>query len=199
MTSKGSAPTPKPEFPLSTFAFLFAEIVHYHQSQVSSDEELEERLHQAGVPVGMKYLELIAFRQGPKATKRELLGNNTPVNHAVSVLQFVYSVMWKSLFKRTATGLVKGPDDDNREIYLLDNDPITNKFISTGSGGGSSGGGGPNGDGNDIQANEGPHCGAFLAGLIQGAMLAMGVDCTVTASWDQTHTQTVFVVKVLGK
>jgi hypothetical protein len=163
-----TAPT-KPEVPLSTFALLFAEMVHYHQQQTKSIDELEDRLHQAGFGIGKRYLELVAFRQGGKNTKRE--------QNAVACLQYVYSTIWKSMFGRNASGLVKGGDDEN-ELYLLENDPITNKFVSVPSGYG------------DI------NCAAFLAGIINGALVAMCIDCAVTASWDESHTQTVFVVKV---
>lgn len=165
----------KPEVPLSTFALLFSEIVHYNQQQTSSGDDLEERLHAAGLGVGKRYLELFAFRQGAKNVKRD--------TNPVACLQFVYNQLWRSLFGRSATGLVKGSEEDN-ELYLLENDPITNVFAS----------GPPKGDG---MGNGTPvNCAAFLAGVVNGAMQAMGVDCTVTAGFNEDQTQTVFVVKI---
>jgi hypothetical protein len=160
----------KPEVPLSTFAFLFAEIVHYHQQHTTTIEELEARLHAAGMSIGKRYLEMVGYRQGVKNLKLE--------NNAVSSLHFIYATFWKSMFGRTATGLVKGNDGDS-ELYLIESEPITNKFVS-------------------VPRNFGDiNCASFLAGMINGAMLAKCIDCTVAASWDEAHTQTVFVVKIL--
>ena len=47
---------------LSAFAYLYSELVQYHQSRVSSISELERRLEAAGFGVGLKTIELAAFR-----------------------------------------------------------------------------------------------------------------------------------------
>lgn len=182
-----SRPIVKPEIPLSTFALLFSEIVHYNQQQTTTGDDLEERLHSLGLGIGARYLELAAFRQGTKI-KRD--------PNPVTCLQFVYSTIWRMLFGRTATGLVKGSDDD-KELYLLENDPITNTFASTGGGSGDSNDEmGAVGDTGGSRSSGQVNCAAFLAGIINGAMQAMRIDCTVTASFNEDQTQTVFVVKV---
>ena len=61
---------PKPLIPLSTFAYLFSEMVSYHQQHVDSLELLESRLHEAGSSIGLRYLELYAFRN-PKSYPRD--------------------------------------------------------------------------------------------------------------------------------
>ena len=56
---------------LSAFAFLFSEIVQYHQSRVESISDLERRLEEAGYGVGVKLLELYTLRESAKNAKRE--------------------------------------------------------------------------------------------------------------------------------
>ena len=47
---------------LSAFAYLYSELVQYHQSRVASISELERRLESSGFGVGLKVLELLAYR-----------------------------------------------------------------------------------------------------------------------------------------
>lgn len=47
---------------LSAFAYLYSELVQYHQSRVASISELERRLESAGYGVGLRVLELLAYR-----------------------------------------------------------------------------------------------------------------------------------------
>jgi hypothetical protein len=47
---------------LSAFAYLYSELVQYHQGRVASISELERRLESAGYGVGLKVLELLAYR-----------------------------------------------------------------------------------------------------------------------------------------
>jgi len=48
---------------LSAFAYLYSELVQYHQGRVASISELERRLESSGYSVGLKVLELLAYRQ----------------------------------------------------------------------------------------------------------------------------------------
>ena len=47
---------------LSAFALLYSELVQYHQSRVASISELERRLERSGYGVGLRVLELLAYR-----------------------------------------------------------------------------------------------------------------------------------------
>mmetsp|Transcript_6237 Transcript_6237/g.15182 ORF Transcript_6237/g.15182 Transcript_6237/m.15182 type:complete len:95 (+) Transcript_6237:227-511(+) len=47
---------------LSSFAYLYSELVQYHQNRVDSISELERRLESSGYGVGLKMLELISYR-----------------------------------------------------------------------------------------------------------------------------------------
>eukprot|EP00985_Skeletonema_marinoi_P006031 scaffold2618_cov189-Skeletonema_marinoi.AAC.1 len=47
---------------LSAFAYVYSELVQYHQGRAASVSELERRLESAGYGVGLKVLELVAYR-----------------------------------------------------------------------------------------------------------------------------------------
>lgn len=47
---------------LSAFAYLYSELVQYHQNRVDSISELERRLESSGYSIGLKILELQAYR-----------------------------------------------------------------------------------------------------------------------------------------
>ena len=46
----------------SAFAYLYSELVQYHQSRVASISELERRLESSGYGVGLRMLELLSYR-----------------------------------------------------------------------------------------------------------------------------------------
>jgi hypothetical protein len=95
---------------LAAFAFLFSELVQYHQSRVSNINELERkcvsprrnsrchrprgappaRLEEAGHGVGSRMLDLLCARD--KANRREV--------RLQGILQFVHTNVWRSLFGR---------------------------------------------------------------------------------------------------
>jgi len=47
---------------LSAFAYVYSELVQYHQGRAASISELERRLESAGYGVGLKVLEMTAYR-----------------------------------------------------------------------------------------------------------------------------------------
>merc|ERR1711964_364877 len=52
----------RPDVSLSAFAFLFAETVNYCLKKVTMVHELEDRLHDLGMPVGVRVLDLYNFK-----------------------------------------------------------------------------------------------------------------------------------------
>jgi len=104
---------------LSAFAYLFSELVQYHQNKVTSISDLERRLEEAGYDVGLKAVELAAFRS--KEYKRE--------TRLMSILHFVSGTIWKSLFGRAADSLERSIDNDD-EYMIVDYMPITSSYIS---------------------------------------------------------------------
>lgn len=133
---------------LSAFAYLYSELVQYHQSRVSSISELEQRLSRSGYGVGFKVLELLAYRS--RETKRE--------TRIMSILQFVSSAVWKSLFGKPADSLERSIDHAD-EYMIFDYNPITSNFVSV----------------HQSSAD------AYISGIIAGVLEGAGFSARVSA------------------
>lgn len=81
--------------PLSTFAYLFSELVQYSQMNVTNVGDLERRLEAVGWSVGMRLLEILTYRE--RAGRRE--------TRLLDMLRFVHSTVWKYMFGRAASDL----------------------------------------------------------------------------------------------
>lgn len=99
---------------LSAFSYLFSEMVQYHQNRVDSVSALEQRLEAAGYGVGLKILELLAYRARDYTRQTKLM----------NMLQFVSTTAWKSLFGKAADSLEKSIDHAD-EFMIVDYAPIT--------------------------------------------------------------------------
>lgn len=99
---------------LSMFAYLYSEMVQYHQNRVDSISELERRLEATGYGVGLRVLELLAYRS--REYKRE--------TRLMNLLQFVSTTVWKSLFGKAADSLERSIDHAD-EFMIIDYTPIT--------------------------------------------------------------------------
>ncbi|CDJ43352.1 transport protein particle component Bet3 domain-containing protein, putative [Eimeria tenella] len=128
------------EVSLSSFSFLFSEMVQYSLNAAKKGYRMEDRLHEMGLRIGYKVLELVAFRE--RAAKREI--------RIVSFLSFVASAVWRCLFGRSME-LLRAQDTE-LEYMLNDKELLTNKFIS------------PPRDLGHL------NCGAFAAGIIEGLL-----------------------------
>ena len=84
-----------PQVSLSTFAYLFSELVQYCQSRVSNVGELERRLEDVGHGVGLRLLEILAYRERTGRRETRLL----------DILRFIHTTLWKYLFGRQAKDL----------------------------------------------------------------------------------------------
>jgi trafficking protein particle complex subunit 5 len=109
----------EPVVSLSSFAYLFSEMVQYHQNRVDSISELERRLESTGFSVGLRVLELLAYRSREYRRETKLM----------NVLQFVSTVVWKSLFSKPADSLERSIDHAD-EFMIVDYAPITSTFVS---------------------------------------------------------------------
>eukprot|EP00527_Entomoneis_sp_CCMP2396_P009754 CAMPEP_0198136402 /NCGR_PEP_ID=MMETSP1443-20131203/56_1 /TAXON_ID=186043 /ORGANISM="Entomoneis sp., Strain CCMP2396" /LENGTH=201 /DNA_ID=CAMNT_0043797617 /DNA_START=34 /DNA_END=636 /DNA_ORIENTATION=+ len=137
---------------LSSFAYLFSEMVQYHQNRVDSISELERRLEATGYGVGLRVLELLAFRA--REYKRE--------TRLMNVLQFVSITVWKALFGKAADSLERSIDHAD-EFMIVDYAPITSTFVSVPS------------DFGGLSAD------AYLSGIICGILEGAGFPARVTA------------------
>eukprot|EP01029_Cantina_marsupialis_P029129 TRINITY_DN779840_c0_g1_i1.p1 TRINITY_DN779840_c0_g1~~TRINITY_DN779840_c0_g1_i1.p1 ORF type:complete len:189 (+),score=33.95 TRINITY_DN779840_c0_g1_i1:120-686(+) len=145
------------EVSLSSFAFLFSEIVRYSQSRVNNTSDLKRRLESLGHDIGTRILELI--------TVRERIARGGDVKREtklLNMLKFISNRVWKLLFGKPASSLQKSTEKSN-EYMINDNSPLTNTFISV-----------PKDFGN-------LNCAAFIAGIVNGILDAAGFACNVTA------------------
>jgi len=145
-SSEGSAVS------LSAFAYVYSELVQYHQGRAASISELERRLESAGYGVGLKVLELVAYRT--KETKRE--------TRLMSILHFVSSSVWKALFGKSADSLERSIDHAD-EFMIVDYEPITSTFVSVPP------------DLGQLSAD------AYVSGIIAGVLDGAGFSARVTA------------------
>lgn len=148
---------------LSAFSLLFCELVEYSQAKSTSIEELQTRLSNAGKHIGVRMIDLIVNRE--KNFRRE--------TRIINILMFIKTVFWRSLFNKEADKLEQA-NDDNSVYYIIESEPITNKFISM-----------PKDKGNF-------NCASFVAGIIEAALEQYGFPCKVTVHW---HQGTTFMIK----
>mmetsp|Transcript_20558 Transcript_20558/g.44124 ORF Transcript_20558/g.44124 Transcript_20558/m.44124 type:complete len:211 (-) Transcript_20558:2949-3581(-) len=137
---------------LSAFAYVYSELVQYHQGRAASISELERRLESAGYGVGLKVLEMTAYRA--KEAKRE--------TRLMSILHFVSSSVWKSLFGKAADSLERSIDHTD-EFMIIDYEPIASTFVSVPP------------DLGQLSAD------AYVSGIIAGVLDGAGFSARVTA------------------
>mmetsp|Transcript_34088 Transcript_34088/g.89506 ORF Transcript_34088/g.89506 Transcript_34088/m.89506 type:complete len:185 (+) Transcript_34088:297-851(+) len=142
----------KGEINLSTFAFLFSEIVQYSHKRVDSIPALQEKLSDIGRRVGDRMLELLVMRE--RSSKRE-----TKLNQ---FLLFIQMVVWKALFGKQADLLEKSSDADN-EYLISDRDLLVNRFISV------------------PPELKSLNCGSFVAGIVEAILNGAHFPARVTA------------------
>ncbi|KAI8898922.1 NO signaling/Golgi transport ligand-binding domain-containing protein [Globomyces pollinis-pini] len=145
---------------LASFSFLFSEILQYTQKSASNIEILEKRLAEYGYKVGIRYLELIVFRD--RNLKRE--------TRVLQILLFINTTLWKTLFGKAADSLEKGTDSDD-EYMISENEPLLTKFISV------------------PKELSSLNCGAFIAGIVEAVLDGSGFPAKVTAHSTGNATQ----------
>eukprot|EP00930_Biecheleria_cincta_P032077 TRINITY_DN22257_c0_g1_i1.p1 TRINITY_DN22257_c0_g1~~TRINITY_DN22257_c0_g1_i1.p1 ORF type:complete len:189 (+),score=39.58 TRINITY_DN22257_c0_g1_i1:109-675(+) len=136
---------------LSAFAFLFSEVVDYCLKKAIVMQELEDRLHELGLPAGVRALDLYSLRENRNRRETRLL----------PMLNFISQSVWKQLFGHTAE-LLKGQDHEN-EYMLNDKALLVNRFVSL-----------PR-DLGDV------NCGAFVAGMVEGMLRSAEFPATASA------------------
>lgn len=147
------------EVSLSCFALLFSELVHYCQNRVYTVPELQNKLAKMGQEVGLKLIDLYFVRE--KSCKRE--------TKLLNMLLFIKTTLWKGLFGREADKL-EHANDDERIYYLIEKEPLVNKFISVPKDRGSL------------------NCAIFIAGIIEAVLNSCGFTAKVTAHWHKGTT-----------
>jgi len=154
---------PRAEISLNAYALLFAELVQYCQNRVLSVNELKTRLNEMGRHVGERLLDMIYVRD--KNWKRE--------TRLLNMLLLVKNQIWKQLFGKEADRL-EAANDDETVYYIIESEPIVNKFISV-----------PKDKG-------GLNCAAFVGGILEAVFCSANFPCTVTVHWYKGST---FMIK----
>ncbi|XP_018327532.1 trafficking protein particle complex subunit 5 [Agrilus planipennis] len=153
----------KSEASLSCYALLFAEIVQYCQNKSHTVPELQNRLHSLGKNVGVKLIDLYFLRE--RGGKRE--------TKILNILLFLKSTFWKALFGREADKL-EHSNDDECTYYLMEKEPLVNKYIS-------------------VPRDKGSlNCAVFIAGIVEAVLTGTGFTAKVSAHW---HKGTTYMVK----
>ncbi|XP_030768160.1 trafficking protein particle complex subunit 5-like [Sitophilus oryzae] len=153
----------KGEVSLSCFALLFSEVVQYCQNKSQTLPELQNRLHELGQKVGLKLIDLYFIRE--RGGKRE--------TKLLSILLFIKSTFWKALFGKEADKLEHSNDDENT-YYLMEKEPVVNKFISI------------------PRDKSSLNCAVYIAGIIEAVLTGTGFPAKVTAHW---HKGTTYMIK----
>merc|ERR1711893_25363 len=100
-----------------------------------------------------------------RAAKREL--------KLLNALLMVKTNLWKNLFGKEADKL-EHANDDERTYYIIEKEPLVNKFISVPKDKGSL------------------NCASFVAGIIEAVLNGCNFPAKVTAHW---HKGTTFMIK----
>lgn len=151
------------EINVSTYGLLFSEMVQYCQNRVHTVPELQTKLSELGQQVGSRVLDVLVLRE--KGMKREI--------RVLNILLFVKSVLWKSLFGKEADKLEQANDDD-KTYYIIEKEPLVNKFISVPKDKGSL------------------NCASFVAGIVEAVLNGCNFPAKVTAHW---HKGTTLMIK----
>lgn len=148
---------------LSAFSLLFCELVEYSQGKSSTIQELQTRLADLGKHIGYRIVDLIIARD--KNFRRE--------TRVTNMLMFIKTVFWRTLFNKEADKLEQA-NDDLSVYYLIETEPITNKFVS-------------------MPKDKGQfNCASFVAGIIEAALEQCCFPNKVTVHW---HQGTTFMIK----
>lgn len=102
---------------MSSFAFLFSEIIKYSIHNEKQVREVERRLADMGFSIGSRLIEYINWKE--KSTKRE--------TKLLKILFFITTTVWKSIFGHEST-LEKSSE---KQYIISEPEIIVSKFIST--------------------------------------------------------------------
>ena len=200
----------KSEVSISIFSYLFNEIILYCQSRIDTSHELESKLSQLGYNIGVKYLELSAYRNSLQLSSSSSSSIYRPKT-ILQMLQYIHSGLWKQLFGHNADALEKSTTF-NDEYYIYDSQPITNKYLSIPRDLGKSN----NGQNYRNQrfrfvcllltsfiiiccvytcSTGSLNCAGFIAGIIAGVLDSASFNAQVTAHFTPKQDKTVYIIK----
>lgn len=154
------------EINLSTFAFLFSEMVQYSHGRVTMLSQLHEKLADLGQHVGFRMIDVLCLRE--KTPKRE--------TRLVNMLWFIQKTVWKTLFGKEADRLEQATANESI-YYLFEDEPLVNQFISV------------------PKDQSSLNCAAFVAGVVEGFLNGTHFPCKVRAFAINDQSTTAFEIK----
>ena len=137
---------------LSSFSYLFSEMLQYAHKNSSGISELETKLSEYGYRVGIRIFELHCWRE--RLAKRE--------SRLLNILSFIYTSVWKIIFGKQADSLEKGTENQD-EYWIVDNEPLLTRFISV------------------PREFSSLNPGAFVGGMLEAILDSCQFPCQVTA------------------
>lgn len=152
---------------MSSFAYLFSELVQYSQSKVSNTGDLERRLEEVGRCVGGSLVELVQSSSSSSASStydaKQVTKLASPYltrhTRLLDVLRYIYTTVWKYLFGKQAQDLQQSNDADDE--YMISDDEVylwMGRYVS-------------------VPKDMGTfNCHAFLAGVVRGVLDEAGFD-----------------------
>jgi len=157
--------------PMSTFAYVFGELVQYSQSRVKNTGDLERRLEEVGRCMGSALVELLLVQSNSSASSAAAavaeFGSSSSFGFAplsvtrhtrvLDILRYIYTTVWKYMFGKQAKDLQQS--NDHSDEYMISDDEENmwiGRFVSV-----------PKDMGN-------LNCFAFVAGVVQGVLEGAG-------------------------
>ena len=139
--------------------------------------DIEKELHDFGIPLGQRVLELTTYREKAMTNSNNICQYGKREVKIVNMLHFINNQCWKTLFGKTADGIEQSLEDED-EYRIIDSNPLTNKYVSSGQQ--------PDQDPRNKNkvvdaASIGPNCANFLAGIIEGILCSNKMYCKVSA------------------
>ena len=119
----------RPEVSLSVFSHLFNEFTQ--QLIKNNEKDIEVELHDLGKPLGPKVLELTVYREKALTNNNNICQYGKRETKVVNMLHYINNQVWKTLFNKQADGIEQSEEDQD-EYRIIDSNPLTNKYISSG-------------------------------------------------------------------
>ena len=93
--------------------------------------DLEQELHDFGIPLGQRFLELTTYREKAISNNNNICLYGKREVKIVNMLHFINNQVWKTMFGKAGDGIEQSIEDDD-EYRIIDSNPLTNKFTSSG-------------------------------------------------------------------
>ncbi|GAA5963435.1 hypothetical protein JCM3765_003071 [Sporobolomyces pararoseus] len=172
------------EISLTSWNFLFGEIIQYTQKQVIGISEFEKKLNVLGYRVGMRLIELLSIRDSLYPIHTSTLSRSPPPPsrnlRLLPLLTYIHSNLYRYLFGKVADSLERSTE--NQDEYMIgDDEMLITKNVEV------------------PKEMKELSCAALVAGIIEAVMDGNGFPARVTAHsvpTEQFPKRTVLLIKL---